>query len=92
MESHLNAHLDAIISADDFPFDQTQTTDSNKTRTNSVITILKTALTNPTDGMKRLFIDTDIDHYGTDDDCDFGWGCGYRNIQMILSSLFRVFF
>lgn len=34
----------------------------------------------------RVFGCSYIDHYGSAN-WDFGWGCGYRNLQMILSSL-----
>lgn len=34
----------------------------------------------------RIFGCSYIDHYGSAD-WDFGWGCGYRNLQMVLSSL-----
>lgn len=34
----------------------------------------------------RVFGCSYIDHYGSAD-WDLGWGCGYRNLQMILSSL-----
>lgn len=36
----------------------------------------------------RLIFVTYVDHYGSSSK-DFGWGCGYRNIQMLLSCLVK---
>lgn len=90
MNLHLNAHLSSIIVGEDYLTDHIEAIDNNATRTNSVISTLRPVLISPPDGVKRFFIDTDIDHYAMDNE-EIGWGYGYRNIQMILSSLFQVF-
>lgn len=36
----------------------------------------------------RLILSTYVDHYGSSNK-DMGWGCGYRNIQMLLSCLVK---
>jgi zinc finger-containing ubiquitin peptidase 1 len=39
-------------------------------------------------GVTKSFVCSGIDHYASSYG-DKGWGCGYRNIQMLLSSLFQ---
>jgi zinc finger-containing ubiquitin peptidase 1 len=39
-------------------------------------------------GVTKSFVCSSIDHYASSYG-DKGWGCGYRNIQMMLSSLFQ---
>lgn len=39
-------------------------------------------------GVTKSFVTSSIDHYASSYG-DKGWGCGYRNIQMMLSSLFQ---
>lgn len=37
----------------------------------------------------RVWLSADVDHFGSSVG-DKGWGCGYRNFQMLLSALHRI--
>lgn len=50
-----------------------------------------TALSAATPTIVRSLVCTAVDHYASSYG-DKGWGCGYRNLQMMLSSLLQVFF
>lgn len=50
-----------------------------------------TSLSAATPSILRSFVCTAVDHYASSYG-DKGWGCGYRNLQMILSSLLQVLF
>lgn len=65
---------------------KTSDIDDKTTLTSSIIPRL---FNDSTPGVSRILIDADIDHYGYSA-YDNGWGCGYRNLQMILSSVFQV--
>ena len=58
--------------------------DNGKTRSTGVITILNNM--NFSKWMSKRYLCTYCDHYGTDI-LDSGYGCGYRNTQMLLSSI-----
>lgn len=45
------------------------------------------SLSSASAGVTKTFVCSGIDHYASSYG-DKGWGCGYRNIQMLLSSLF----
>lgn len=47
-----------------------------------------TSLSSQSPGVTKSLVCTSIDHYASSYG-DKGWGCGYRNIQMLLSSLFQ---
>lgn len=47
------------------------------------------SLCNSSPGVIRTFVCSGIDHYASSYG-DKGWGCGYRNLQMMLSSLLQV--
>ena len=40
-------------------------------------------------GTKAAWLAVDTDHYASTVG-DAGWGCGYRNLQMLISSLLRI--
>ena len=40
-------------------------------------------------GTKAAWLSTDTDHFASTVG-DAGWGCGYRNFQMLLSALLKV--
>lgn len=67
---------------------QTNDIDDQKTFTKNVMQLILNALTNSSE-VNRTFVKTDVDHYAMGD-YDNGWGAGYRNIQIILSSIFQV--
>lgn len=96
LEVHVNQHLDSAIAAAIPTSAQTEpkpndTTDDRRTRTRSLMTRMnRTALTDAALDVNRTFIGMDIDHYATGS-YDIGWGCGYRNIQMMFSAMFQVF-
>lgn len=46
------------------------------------------SLSSASAGVTRSYVCSGIDHYASSYG-DKGWGCGYRNIQMLLSSLFQ---
>ncbi|EDV24467.1 uncharacterized protein TRIADDRAFT_56280 [Trichoplax adhaerens] len=58
--------------------------DDNKTRTCGIIEYLRNFYSN--DGKKEVILCLPVDHFSSNY-ADFGWGCGYRNIQMLLSCL-----
>jgi len=60
--------------------------DSSNTRTQNFVSYLRTKGTSLGTSQQLLSIDTD--HFSVDVG-DKGWGCGYRNIQMLLSSLLK---
>lgn len=49
------------------------------------------ALSSSSPGVIRSFVSSAVDHYASSYG-DKGWGCGYRNLQMLLSSLLQVLF
>lgn len=49
------------------------------------------ALSSSSPGVIRSFVSSAVDHYASSYG-DKGWGCGYRNLQMLLSSLLQVSF
>lgn len=49
------------------------------------------ALSSSSPGVIRSFVSSAVDHYASSYG-DKGWGCGYRNLQMLLSSLLQVCF
>ena len=59
--------------------------DSGNTRTTGVIKHLRSSSNNFGHGLKKYF-SVETDHFAGDVG-DKGWGCGYRNIQMLLSAL-----
>lgn len=70
---------------------QTNDIDDQSTFTKSIMPVILNIVTNSTPDVNQTFIDTDIDHYATGD-YDNGWGAGYRNIQIMFSSIFQVIF
>lgn len=50
-----------------------------------------TSLSAVTPNIVRSLVCTSVDHYASSYG-DKGWGCGYRNLQMLLSSLLQVVF
>lgn len=62
--------------------------DTNESCTKSVIARVATwSASSP--GVMRTLLCSNIDHYASSYG-DRGWGCGYRNLQMMLSSLLQV--
>lgn len=59
--------------------------DSGNTRTQKIISHLKSKLSCD---IPTQFLSFDTDHFSVDLG-DKGWGCGYRNIQMLFSSLLK---
>lgn len=108
MQTHVNGHLDetevtantntntssveAVIANVNLPPapERTSDIDNKQTCSSSVIPKISNALAFSSANIHHILIDTDIDHYGSG--ADYGWGGGYRNIQMLLSALIQVFF
>ncbi|XP_053237724.1 zinc finger-containing ubiquitin peptidase 1 [Podarcis raffonei] len=62
--------------------------DDGKTKTSGITEVLCQYYQNECKDIKRVWLSTGVDHFH----CslgDRGWGCGYRNFQMLLSSLLR---
>ncbi|CAI5769998.1 Hypothetical predicted protein [Podarcis lilfordi] len=62
--------------------------DDGKTKTLGITEVLCQYYQNECKDIKRVWLSTGVDHFH----CslgDRGWGCGYRNFQMLLSSLLR---
>lgn len=63
--------------------------DDNTSCTKSIIPrVLSLSASSP--GVVRTYLCSSVDHYASSYG-DKGWGCGYRNLQMILSSLLQVY-
>lgn len=63
--------------------------DDNTSCTRSVAPrVLSLSASSP--GVIRTFVCSGVDHYASSYG-DKGWGCGYRNLQMMLSSLLQVY-
>lgn len=62
--------------------------DDNTSCTKSVIPRVA-SLSASSPGVMQTFLCSNIDHYASSYG-DKGWGCGYRNLQMMLSSLLQV--
>lgn len=62
--------------------------DDNTSCTQSIVPRVAT-LSSSTPGVVRTLLCSSIDHYASSYG-DKGWGCGYRNLQMMLSSLLQV--
>nr|XP_056712194.1 zinc finger-containing ubiquitin peptidase 1 [Euleptes europaea] len=63
-------------------------TDDENTQTSGIIEVLSRYYHTKCTDIKRVWLSAGVDHFH----CSFrdkGWGCGYRNFQMILSSLLR---
>ncbi|XP_066923097.1 zinc finger-containing ubiquitin peptidase 1-like [Clytia hemisphaerica] len=61
--------------------------DTNETRTTGTITVLTNYYQSGNiKGISQVHLSSDTNHYAADVS-DNGWGCGYRNTQMLLSSL-----
>ncbi|XP_060609212.2 zinc finger-containing ubiquitin peptidase 1 [Anolis sagrei] len=62
--------------------------DDGKTRTSGIIEALSQYYQNECKDIKHVWLSAGVDHFHF---CsgDKGWGCGYRNFQMLLSSLLR---
>ncbi|XP_067402733.1 zinc finger-containing ubiquitin peptidase 1 isoform X2 [Emydura macquarii macquarii] len=62
--------------------------DDGKTKTAGVIEALCRYYQNEIKDVRRVWLSTGVDHFHSSLG-DRGWGCGYRNFQMLLSSLLR---
>ncbi|KAM9006028.1 zinc finger-containing ubiquitin peptidase 1 [Sarcophilus harrisii] len=62
--------------------------DDGKTRTSGIIEALYRHYQNEAREMRRVWLSTGVDHFYSSLG-DKGWGCGYRNFQMLLSSLLQ---
>jgi len=60
--------------------------DSNETRTSNIIPFLRGVYSCGIKDVSKVFLCGDLAHFAADYS-DKGWGCGYRNAQMLLSSL-----
>uniref|UniRef100_A0A452HEE9 Zinc finger-containing ubiquitin peptidase 1 n=1 Tax=Gopherus agassizii TaxID=38772 RepID=A0A452HEE9_9SAUR len=60
--------------------------DDGKTKTSGVIEALCRYYQNEIKDVRRVWLSTGVDHFHSSLG-DKGWGCGYRNFQMLLSSL-----
>ncbi|XP_049586533.1 zinc finger-containing ubiquitin peptidase 1 isoform X1 [Syngnathus scovelli] len=63
--------------------------DDGRTRTQGVIEALCQYYQTESKDCVHVWLSADTDHYCSSLG-DKGWGCGYRNFQMLLSSLFRL--
>nr|XP_020657849.1 zinc finger with UFM1-specific peptidase domain protein isoform X1 [Pogona vitticeps] len=63
-------------------------TDDGKTRTSGITEALCQYYQNECKDVKHVWLSTGVDHFHCSSG-DKGWGCGYRNFQMLLSSLLR---
>uniref|UniRef100_A0A6I8N7F5 Zinc finger-containing ubiquitin peptidase 1 n=1 Tax=Ornithorhynchus anatinus TaxID=9258 RepID=A0A6I8N7F5_ORNAN len=62
--------------------------DDGKTRTSGIIEALHRYYQNDLRDVRRVWLSVEVDHFHSSLG-DKGWGCGYRNFQMLLSSLLR---
>ncbi|XP_010113619.1 PREDICTED: zinc finger with UFM1-specific peptidase domain protein [Chlamydotis macqueenii] len=62
--------------------------EDEKTKTSGVIEALCKYYQNENKDVRRVWLSTGVDHFHSSLG-DRGWGCGYRNFQMILSSLLQ---
>ncbi|ELW48818.1 Zinc finger with UFM1-specific peptidase domain protein [Tupaia chinensis] len=62
--------------------------DDGKTKTSGIIEALHRYYQNTATDVRRVWLSTVVDHYHSSLG-DKGWGCGYRNFQMLLSSLLQ---
>ncbi|XP_047715261.1 zinc finger-containing ubiquitin peptidase 1 isoform X2 [Prionailurus viverrinus] len=62
--------------------------DDGKTKTSGIIEALYRYYQNAATEVRRVWLSTEVDHFHSSFG-DKGWGCGYRNFQMLLSSLLR---
>ncbi|XP_038598024.1 zinc finger-containing ubiquitin peptidase 1 [Tachyglossus aculeatus] len=62
--------------------------DDGKTRTSGIIEALHRCYQNDLRDVRRVWLSMEVDHFHSSLG-DKGWGCGYRNFQMLLSSLLR---
>ncbi|XP_051263261.1 zinc finger-containing ubiquitin peptidase 1 [Dicentrarchus labrax] len=63
--------------------------DDGRTRTHGVIRALYDYYQTECRDCVHVWLSADTDHYCSSEG-DKGWGCGYRNFQMLLSSLHRI--
>lgn len=63
--------------------------DDGKTRTQGVLQALHEYYQTEARDCVHVWLSADTDHYCSSEG-DKGWGCGYRNFQMLLSSLLRL--
>ncbi|KAJ1152308.1 hypothetical protein NDU88_005083 [Pleurodeles waltl] len=62
--------------------------DSGRTKTSGVLHVLSRYYQNCGQDVKRVWLCSPLDHFYNSLG-DRGWGCGYRNFQMLLSSLLK---
>ncbi|XP_062953331.1 zinc finger-containing ubiquitin peptidase 1 isoform X3 [Cynocephalus volans] len=62
--------------------------DDGKTKTSGIIEALHRYYQNTATDVRRVWLSTVVDHFHSSLG-DKGWGCGYRNFQMLLSSLLQ---
>ncbi|RMC13090.1 hypothetical protein DUI87_10621 [Hirundo rustica rustica] len=62
--------------------------DDGKTKTSGVIEALCKYYQNENKDVRRVWLSAGVDHFHSSLG-DRGWGCGYRNFQMLLSSLLQ---
>ncbi|KAM6084378.1 zinc finger-containing ubiquitin peptidase 1 isoform 1-T1 [Theristicus caerulescens] len=62
--------------------------DDGKTKTSGVIEALCKYYQNENKDVRHVWLSTGVDHFQSSLG-DRGWGCGYRNFQMLLSSLLQ---
>ncbi|XP_047414130.1 zinc finger-containing ubiquitin peptidase 1 isoform X1 [Sciurus carolinensis] len=63
-------------------------TDDGKTKTSGIIEALQRYYQNAATDVRRVWLSAVVDHFHSSLG-DKGWGCGYRNFQMLLSSLLQ---
>ncbi|KAJ8290912.1 hypothetical protein GJAV_G00019120 [Gymnothorax javanicus] len=63
--------------------------DDGKTRTSGLIAALYEYYRREGSETAHVWLSSEADHYSSSDG-DRGWGCGYRNFQMLLSSLHKM--
>uniref|UniRef100_A0A8D1MXB3 Zinc finger-containing ubiquitin peptidase 1 n=1 Tax=Sus scrofa TaxID=9823 RepID=A0A8D1MXB3_PIG len=62
--------------------------DDGKTKTSGIMEALYRYYQNAATDVRRVWLSTVVDHFHSSFG-DKGWGCGYRNFQMLLSSLLQ---
>ncbi|XP_065590634.1 zinc finger-containing ubiquitin peptidase 1 isoform X4 [Cyrtonyx montezumae] len=62
--------------------------DDGKTKTSGIIEVLCKYYQHENKDVRRVWLSAGVDHFHSSLG-DKGWGCGYRNFQMLLSSLLR---
>ncbi|XP_059556121.1 zinc finger-containing ubiquitin peptidase 1 isoform X3 [Myotis daubentonii] len=62
--------------------------DDGKTKTSGIIEALYRYYQNAATDVRRVWLSAAVDHFHSSFG-DKGWGCGYRNFQMLLSSLLQ---